>query len=95
MGIYNNNLPRCPFTGVEVNSAGDPSPTLDGISYFGQFNGRRFPVKLHHADAWAQDAWLKENGSKFIAQLATHKNLDTYFQNGRTLAEVKRDYLGR
>jgi hypothetical protein len=93
MGLYNNKLSRCPFTGVEVNSAGDPSPALDGISYYGQFNGRRFPIKLHYADAWAQDTWLNENGSRFIEHLATDDKLDTYFQNGRTLAEVKRDYV--
>ncbi len=93
MGLMNNKLVRCPFTGVEVATAGDPSMTLDGISYFGNHLEVSFPIRLSHADPWATDPWLVLNGPHFIGKLAAARKLDRYFIVAKTLANVKHDYL--
>ncbi len=95
MGLFNDRLTNCPFTGVRISETGDPTPALDGISYFGSYNGHQFPIKLHYSDAWGRDTWLIENGPKFIEFLYTEGRLPTYFNAGRTLAEVKRDFRVR
>lgn len=92
MGLFNDRLSHCPFTGVQISESGDPTPALDGISYFGTYNGHRFPIKLHSADPWGKDTWLSENGHRFIEVLYVEGRLFTYFKEGRRLAEIKRDY---
>jgi hypothetical protein len=92
MGLYNSLLPTCPFTGTDVSLAPDPSPGLDGISYEATFAGDRFPIRLSRRDAWAKDSWVRATGPQFISLLEADGKLRSYFNNARSLDDIKAEY---